>query len=182
MSDAPSNAPPRDEIARPEIVNAGWINAIRIVLQAVTVACVVAFTMLICMQVFYRYVLNSSLIWSEEVVRFLLLWTVMLGSAIATDKGAHIILNPLDEHLGPGGRRIRAAVAELCTIAFCSVLFWTGCQFIARTKNMTSSAADIPMYYVYLSMPVGAMLIAFFATIHILAGTVHHIDPMDDRS
>jgi len=181
MSDQVPSAPVI-EIARPSIVNAPIVRLVRRVVEGISVAGCVAFSLLICLQVFYRYALNDSLVWSEEVVQFILLWTVMLGSAIATDKGAHIILNPLDDHLSALGRRIRSAIAELCSIAFCAVLAWTGWQLMMRTKMMTSPAADIPMYWVYLSMPVGAVLIIFFATVHILAGTVHQIDPMDDRS
>jgi TRAP-type C4-dicarboxylate transport system permease small subunit len=38
------------------------------------------------------------------------------------------------------------------------------------------------MPYAYVAMPVGALLIIFFATIHAVAGTVHRADPMDERS
>lgn len=170
------------EIARPSIINAPLVMLVRRVIEGLSVLGCVAFSLLVCLQVFYRYALNDSLVWSEEVVQFILLWTVMLGSAIATDKGAHIILNPLDGYLSAGGRRIRSAIAEICSILFCAVLAWTGWQLMMRNWQMTSPAADIPIYWVYLSMPVGAALIIFFSTVHLFAGTVHQLDPMDDRS
>jgi TRAP-type C4-dicarboxylate transport system permease small subunit len=181
---ATNSAESFSEPGRPgqSIVNALPVRILRHIVEVLTVLGVATYSILICTQVFYRYVLNSSLTWSEELVQFLLLWTVMLGSAVATDHGAHIVLNPLDEHLGPKGRRIRSAIAQLGTIAFCSVLAYYGCVLAYRTRFMSSSAADIPMAYVYAAMPVGAVLIIVFATIHAIAGTVHHIDPMEERS
>lgn len=182
MSETPPHPSSIVEVTTPGIVNAPPVVAVRRAVEFLCVIGVVFYTIMVCLQVFYRYALNSSLVWSEEVVQFVLLWTVMLGSAVATDQGAHIVLNPLDDRLSLRGRRIRSAVAEVCSIVFCAALFWTGCQLVWRTRIMTSSAADIPMYVVYLSMPVGAALIIFFSTVHAIAGTVHHIDPMEDRS
>ena len=167
---------------RPTIADSAPVVAVRRLVEVVTVVGVASYSILICAQVFYRYALNSSLTWSEELVQFILLWTVMLGSAIATDRGAHIVLNPLDDHLGPRGRRIKNIFAEFGTICFCGVLAYYGFVLVYRTRFMTSSAADIPMSYVYASMPVGALLIIFFATVHAIAGTIHNVDPMDERS
>jgi TRAP-type C4-dicarboxylate transport system permease small subunit len=173
---------PDPEPPRPTIADAVPVMIVRRIVEAVTVVGVASYSILICAQVFFRYVLNSSLVWSEELVQFILLWTVMLGSAIATDRGAHITLNPLEEHLGPRERRIKNGLAELGTICFCGVLAYYGFVLAYRTRFMTSSAADIPMPYAYMAMPVGALLIIFFATVHAIAGTVHRADPMDERS
>ena len=170
------------EPRRRTIADAAPVVIVRRIVEAVTVVGVASYSTLICVQVFFRYVLNSSLVWSEELVQFILLWTVMLGSAIATDRGAHITLNPLEEHLGPRERRIKNAIVEFGTICFCGVLAYYGFVLAYRTRFMTSAAADIPMSYAYAAMPVGALLIIFFATVHAIAGTVHHADPMDERS
>ncbi len=160
----------------------GPVVVVRLITELVSALGVATYSILICFQVFFRYFLNSSLTWSEELVQFMLLWTVMLGSAVATDRGLHITLNPLDELVGDRGRRTLARVALGCTIVFCLVLAWYGFQLVQRTMRMTSSAADIPMWAVYSAMPVGAVLIAFFALVHFIDGTDLRLDPMDDRT
>jgi len=158
------------------------VVALRLFVELVGVLGVAGYSILICVQVFFRYFLNSSLTWSEEVVQFMLLWTVMLGSAVATDRGLHITLNPLDNHVGDRGRRVLSRVALAGTIFFCGFLAWYGLQLVLRTTRMTSPAADIPMWTVYSAMPVGAVLIAFFALVHFIDGTDLRLDPMDDRT
>jgi len=40
-------------------------------------------TIVVAVQVFFRYVLNQSLFWSEELARFLLVWLTFLGASSA---------------------------------------------------------------------------------------------------
>lgn len=168
--------------SRPGLSDAAPVRALRRFVEAGAVLGVASFSVLICAQVFYRYALNSSLVWSEELVQFILLWTVMFGSAIAADRGAHIALDPLGEMLGPRGRRLQAIVVETSIIVFCGVLAWYGGMLCWRTRFMQSSAADIPMWTVYSAMPVGAALIAVFCLVRLFADDERHADPMDERS
>ena len=148
-----------------------WVNAVRRVTEILTVLSVGSFVVLIILQVFFRFALNSSITWSEEVVQFLLLWSVMLGSAVASDRQGHIALDPMRDYLGPSGFRTLQWIAGSCTLAFCACLIVYGIRFIGRVGSMTASASDLPMSYVYAAMPVGAFLIGFFTLIHMIAGT-----------
>ena len=65
-------------------------------LEAVTVALLAVYFVLVVLQVLFRYVLNRSLFWSEELVRFALIWSVMLGSAVVAYRGEHIRIDVLD--------------------------------------------------------------------------------------
>lgn len=178
MNDTVNSAGPHHRFLLAETLP---VVIVRHIVEFTTALGVATFSALICLQVFYRYFLNSSLVWSEEVVQYLLLWTVMLGSATATDKGLHITLNPLDAHVGEKGHRVLGRIGLLGTIAFCLPLAWYGFQLMERTLRMSSPAADIPMWMVYSSMPVGALLICFFAVVHFIDGTDLRFDPMDDR-
>jgi TRAP-type C4-dicarboxylate transport system permease small subunit len=175
----PVNVPPVPAAA-PGIANSRPVRVLRRVMEVTTVAMVAVYAVLILLQVFFRYALNSSLTWSEELVMYILLWSVMVGSAIATDRGAHIALNPLDPHLTPRWRRIRAIAADACTVSFCGILLYYGLILIVRTQMMTSPAAGIPMKYVYAAMPVGAALIIILSVVHAIAGTAHRSSEIDE--
>ena len=173
------NGPPTPAVP-PSIAQSAPVRALRRVMEIATVAMIAIYAVLILLQVFFRYALNSSLTWSEELVMYILLWSVMVGSAIATDRGAHIALNPLDAHLSPRWRRIRAIAADACTISFCGILVYYGAVLVVRTQMMTSPAAGIPMMYVYAAMPVGAVLIIILSVVHAIAGTVHRSTEIDE--
>ena len=62
------------------------------------------------LQFFTRYVLNSSLGWTEEIARYLLIVVTFLGSAMAVRKRSHIAVEFCYRYFGPAGRH-RLALA-----------------------------------------------------------------------
>jgi TRAP-type C4-dicarboxylate transport system permease small subunit len=127
-------------------------------LEAVGVLLLALYFVLVVLQVFFRYVLNRSLFWSEEVVRFALVWSVMLGSAVVAYRREHIRIDTLDAVLPPPAARVVARLAELLTFAFCVILAGTGIQFTLRTLTQRSPVLEVPIWAVYAAVPVGAVL------------------------
>jgi C4-dicarboxylate transporter DctQ subunit len=127
-------------------------------LEAVGVLLLAVYFVLVVLQVFFRYVLNRSLFWSEELVRFALVWSVMLGSAVVAYRGEHLRIDALDGLLPPSARRVVARLAEFLTFAFCVILAGTGVQFTLRTLTQRSAVLEVPIWAVYAAVPVGAVL------------------------
>ena len=101
-------------------------------LEAVTVALLAMYFVLVVLQVFFRYVLNRSLFWSEELVRFALVWSVMLGSAVVAYRGEHLRIDALDGLLSPRARHAVGRLAEFLTFVFCVILAGTGVLRLLR--------------------------------------------------
>jgi TRAP-type C4-dicarboxylate transport system permease small subunit len=136
----------------------GWVGRLHSALQAVSVALLACYFVLVIVQVFFRYVLNDSVFWAEEVVRYELIWSVMLGSALVAYRRGHIRIEIAELMLPPAGRRVVYAVADALTLAFCAILLWTGIQLIERTMLQRSASLDAPMWVIYSAIPVGAAL------------------------
>jgi TRAP-type C4-dicarboxylate transport system permease small subunit len=134
----------------------------RQVLQALSVALIAAFTVLVLCQVFFRYVLNEPLFWAEEVVRYGLVWSVMLGSALVAHERGHIRIEVIGALLGPAGRRIVEGIAGALTWAFIVLLVIAGIQFVARTLLQHSASLGVPMWTVYAAVPIGAAIEGWF--------------------
>ena len=127
-------------------------------LEAVTVLLLAVYLVLVVLQVFFRYVLNRSLFWSEELVRFALVWSVMLGSAVVAYRGEHLRIDALDTVLPPTAQRVTTRLAEFLTFAFCVILAGTGVQFTLRTLTQRSAVLEVPIWAVYAAVPIGAVL------------------------
>jgi TRAP-type C4-dicarboxylate transport system permease small subunit len=143
----------------------GWdaaIAAIRHVLHLFIVALFGSYCVIILMQVFFRYVLNSSLIWSEETVRFEQFWVTMLAVALCADRRAHIRLEGLEHMFPPGIRPAVEKAADIVTIIACVFLFRFGVQFVMESIPTKSSAMQVSMDWAYTAMPVGAVLTILF--------------------
>ena len=70
------------------------------------------------LQFFTRYVLNSSLGWTEEIARYLLIVVTFLGSAMAVRKRSHIAVEFCYRYFSPAGRHRLALAVDLVCLAF----------------------------------------------------------------
>jgi TRAP-type C4-dicarboxylate transport system permease small subunit len=138
------------------------IDVLRKLLQVTTVLLFGSYCCVILMQVFFRYVINSSLIWSEEVVRFEQFWVTMLATALCADRFAHIRLEGLEKAF-PAEIRLRIEeAADLVTIIACAFLAWFGVSFVSRSVGTHSPAMQVSMDWAYMAMPIGAVLTIIF--------------------
>jgi TRAP-type C4-dicarboxylate transport system permease small subunit len=114
-------------------------------------------TVLIAVQVFNRYVLQSSLDWSEELARYLFIWSVYVGCSFATQRDRHLEVTVMRNLFGAKVAKFVTVAAYICTIAFCVMVTIWGAQmihFLAGTGQKTP-ALEVQMYWVYLSLPIG---------------------------
>ncbi|MGE6608233.1 TRAP transporter small permease [Halomonas sp. NPDC076908] len=117
---------------------------------------------LISMQVFSRYVLGSSLMWSEELSRYLLIWSVYIGCSFAAKEDRHLEVTFIRSFLGQTGKRIIISFSYVITIVFCGFCVVWGIDmlnFLIRTGQRTQSLG-VGIFWVYLSLPVGMALMA----------------------
>jgi C4-dicarboxylate transporter DctQ subunit len=142
------------------------VAGLRRALEAVLVILSAAYAVIVLLQVFFRYVLNDSLVWAEELIRYALVWAIMLGSAVVAARGEDIRLDTLPLALGPRGRRALLLAADAATLVFCALLVWYGTVFMLRAGGQRASASGLPMAFAYAAMPVGGVLIAIFVVAH----------------
>src|SRR5258708_18859271 len=81
-----------------------------------------ALGIIVFLQVFSRYVLNSSFAWTEEIARYLLIAVTFVGGGIAVRKNSHIHVEILYVLLPKLGGRILATVVDVLRIGFLGLL------------------------------------------------------------
>ena len=102
-----------------------------------------------------RYVLEASLVWSDDVARALLLGVSFLGAAAALARGENAGVAFFADRLPPGARRfLDAAVADLI-IAVAAGFFWNAIVLYQDTAGQTVGAG-IPQEAFFLPVCVGA--------------------------
>lgn len=109
-------------------------------------------------QVISRYVLGAPLTWSEEVIRYALIWTVFLGAGVAVRKGLMVAVEVV-VHLVPDPvRRVMGWVVTLVSGAFWLILLVYGIIILDAVQGMRSGAVEMPMAFIYLAVPIGAAI------------------------
>ena len=120
------------------------------------------------LQVVFRYVIEGSLPWSEELLRFLFVWTTFLGAGIGVRKGAHLVLTIIVNNLPPKLKKFVVFINYLICIAFSAIIGMLGLSVVSMQAefNVRSSAMVLPMYWISLAIPVSfALIILHFATL-----------------
>lgn len=134
---------------------------------AITIMMIVM-VVLIFVQVFTRYVLSDSLGWTEEASRYLFIWLIFLSIGIAFVDKKHISIDILLDILPAFAQKIILQIGYLILMVLSVFLFMQGMELVENLQQFSqkSSTLQIPMWIIYLSLPVG-FGIAFLRLIHV---------------
>lgn len=94
-------------------------------------------------QVLARFVLQSPADWSEAWTRAALIWTVMLGVALAFRQGAMLSVEMLHSLLGPRNKRWLEHIVLLITVSFLGFMAWVGGQMTWRVRFQTMPSLEM---------------------------------------
>jgi TRAP-type C4-dicarboxylate transport system permease small subunit len=100
------------------------------------------------LQFYTRYVLNSSLGWTEEIARYLLIGVTFIGSMTAMRKGSHIAVEALLVFLPERGKHWVLVVVDGLVALFCVAMAWYAYRLGALAPGYMVSI-DIPKGYMY---------------------------------
>ena len=116
--------------------------------------------LLVAVQVFFRYVLNDSIFWSEELARFLLVWLTFLGASVAYFRGVHASVDFLVWRLGPRGQRALNILVYVLSLAFFVVMIVYGWQFAHFIRLQVSAALYLPKWIPHGIIPLSGAILA----------------------
>lgn len=121
-------------------------------------------------QVIARFILQAPADWSEVLTRALLIWTVLLGVALAFRHGAMISVELLQNLLQGQRRRLLEHVIAITCVAFLVFIAWIGGQMTYRVRFQNVPSLNISISWIYLAIPVGCSLAALAVLMRWLLG------------
>jgi len=145
-----------------------WYNRL---LDNIAAALMGAIVIVMTAQVFARYVLNDSLIWAEELCRYLLIWITFLFIGIGFQRGQFIAIDVVPNLLTPRRRYFLRLVVTIPVLVFLWLMVTNGyahaTRFSAQTipaidfiwSSLTGNPAKVPIVWVYISVPIGSALL-----------------------
>ena len=117
-----------------------------------------AMVAIIVIQVIARYILRSSLSWTEETSRFFFIWIVLLGTVIGVHDHSHVAVEFLLNMLPRTVNRLLRTSYTLCLCVLAGVMIWFGTELACAVAVQLSPATRVSMSYVYASVPVCAVI------------------------
>lgn len=116
----------------------------------------------VSLQIFSRYTdLIPSYIWTEEMARFMFIWTIMLGAMVGVRESTHFEVD-LWPQLSPRGTAAVRLLGGLGVLAVACVFVFAGLTFTKFAWNRTSELAELPLWLIHVAWPVtGATWLVF---------------------
>lgn len=119
------------------------------------------------MQVFFRFVLNNSLSWTEELARYCFIWMHLLGASLLIESHSHATVTALLDLFHGTFRKIVDIVIELVIFFNGVIMLYAGAQLAYSTRMNMSTAMSVPMWCINSAVAVGGLLLMFQALVQI---------------
>lgn len=140
------------------------------VIEALLFAITLAMLLAGVAQIVSRYVIQSSLSWSEELMRYLYVWLSMVGTALALRRHQFTVIESIVNMIGKKSIKIGKYIwilVEFLQITFFAFLIFYGWRLVSKNLNFVSPALGISMGLVYLALPLGGFLGLLYCSISI---------------
>jgi TRAP-type C4-dicarboxylate transport system permease small subunit len=149
-------------------------NLYRSTLQGMLISMVGALLVLMTTQIVMRYGFNSSLLWAEEMCRYMLIWLSFLGIVMSYERGEVAALTFISNALPRRGALVLAIFTTFLSLGMCLLLVWYGWRFANITGGSQvpamrfilgdifgDNAPEAPkVFWIYIALPVGVGLLA----------------------
>lgn len=135
---------------------------------ALSTALILVIFVQIVVAVTRRYVFNSPLQWSDEMIGYLLVTLVMLGAAEAMRRGDHIAIDLLSNKLGPGMARLQRGFASLSIMAFSAIVglsIWDSIAFARSFGSYSVGYIEIETWIPQVPVVIGMALLFLTAAL-----------------
>jgi TRAP-type C4-dicarboxylate transport system permease small subunit len=108
----------------------------------------------VSLQIFSRYTtLIPSYIWTEEMARFLFIWTTMIGAMIGVRESTHFEVD-VWPRLSLRSEALARLIGRLGVLAAALVFVWAGIEFTRFAWNRISELAELPLWLIHIAWPV----------------------------
>jgi len=145
------------------------LRAVEIVEGAVGALLLLAILVLVMVQVTVRFSALGGWAWTGELARFSLVWLTFILAGYLLGRDQHISFDIIDYVLPERGLHVVKIISYTIVAAICAAFVYEGVGLIDAQSFIRSSAAEIPMSFVYLIPTVGFALTGVRALIGIFA-------------
>jgi TRAP-type C4-dicarboxylate transport system permease small subunit len=116
----------------------------------------------VSLQIFSRYTaLIPSYIWTEEMARFLFIWTIMIGAMIGVRESTHFEVD-VWPRLGARAEAVVRLLGRLGVLAAALIFVSAGIQFTQFAWHRISELAELPLWLIFVAWPLtGATWLVF---------------------
>jgi C4-dicarboxylate transporter, DctQ subunit len=118
---------------------------------------------IIFINVICRYFFGFTLVWAEELARYIIVWVTFIGIAACARYDDHVKVEVLVQKFPNSIRKGISILLKLVTIAAAFFLMWvawkmTNKMFLSGNRSVT---VGLPIWWLYLSVSLGFTMLSY---------------------
>lgn len=125
--------------------------------ECLALAAFICMLVLVMAQVFFRYVLQVAVPWTEEAARWFYAWQIFLGSSLAMRDRLHLQITVLLDRFSGTPRALLDFLTALAGLGFLVGIIWGSLLMIRAVYPVQAGSFAVSTSYLYLSIPVGLL-------------------------
>jgi len=118
--------------------------------------------------VIMRYLFNNALTWSEEFLRFAMVWFTLISAAVLHYQKGHVGIVIFRDMFPDRIRAICIRIIPILAVVATASVTVNGVRLLFRTYNQITPALGISMAIPYAAIPVGFFFMTLFGIAHII--------------
>ena len=121
----------------------------------------VAMLIIATAQVFFRYVINFSLSWSQDLLTYILIWSVFIGISLAVRKRRHIKVELAFLILPEKASFYLKVLSNYIFMIFCCIISYFSLHKVYKlifVNPQMSESTGLPMWVIQVAIPFGFIL------------------------
>lgn len=119
-------------------------------------------------QVFSRYILKNPLGWTEELVRFVFIWSIFVGAVVASKNRQHIRVEAFHKYFSDSVNTFIEIFVNLSIVIFFIYIIPPAFRYALFAYHLKSVASEISMFFVYISLPLCGVFMTIYYISHII--------------
>jgi len=122
----------------------------------------------VLLQIFFRYVLQSPLTWTEEAARYSFIWTVLLGAAFAVRRKEHVVMEILFDRFPKSVQRYITVMTNGIILISLMYLLPVSWSFFSFMKNVSAPTLNISWGFLFFAAPLSIALMTIHTFIRLV--------------
>ncbi len=135
-------------------------KALDVAMSAITSAVMLVLLIFGTWQIFTRWILNDPSTFTEELLRYLLIWAGMIGAAYCFFHDKHVKLTILTARLSGTPLKVLQVVDDIIVLIFVVYVYiYGGVQMVAANTEQLTAVMRIPMSLIYGCLPASGIFV-----------------------
>lgn len=136
-------------------------------IELICVIFLLSLLFLLAGQVVARFLPFRMMSWVDEIIQLLFAWFVFLGATVLVYKGEHLSVDIFESRLQGLQKDMHKVFVSAAILITGGFLTYAGGDLAQKAVGKSSPVLALPYYIWYMAIPVGGILLVFFASVQL---------------